>query len=570
MLLLLVPAAGEDISGIISEDQQWYSLTSTTKEYHITGNTLIEPGVTVEIGPGVQVIFDDSYYILVEGTLRAVGEADRKVGFELNTDSKNAYFSFIRIDESSVGSLFEDCHFQANADYGYYYYVLTSAGELTISNSEFHSINSNPQVVIEPENKKVNLSNNSFNKIEVLIVGNPSVSSVFSGNDLSIGGAKIDANTLIISKNIFNTANIDDTDQPITQNIFNTLDLEDHESDFSYNTIHELISIESHETGFSGFKNNILGNLHTTTRGPDLDIPNNYWGTTDTSEIDERITDYYDDFDLAKVTYQPILTSEVDIGVTTATTTSTTTSTTSTSTSTTSTSTTTTSTNHQSTSTTTSQLSSTTSTTLPEPVPHLINVNGRLSDSSGNPFSGSVDMVFRIYSQESGGDSHWIESHTGSNVVEVTDGYFDSNLGGINPLTLTFSQPLWLGITVESDSEMTPRTRLVSSPYAIRSQYANSIDPQCPQDMLDMGGYCIDEEANPEDDYWTHVLRCDIEGKRMCEYWEWYLACKKNQDLADIVGYEMFIGGNSWNSDSSCEYHGRSTQKYGYKARCCK
>lgn len=41
----------------------------------------------------------------------------------------------------------------------------------------------------------------------------------------------------------------------------------------------------------------------------DIDATNNYWGTAETATIGERIYDFYDDFDLGKVNYQPFLIS---------------------------------------------------------------------------------------------------------------------------------------------------------------------------------------------------------------------------------------------------------------------
>jgi hypothetical protein len=39
----------------------------------------------------------------------------------------------------------------------------------------------------------------------------------------------------------------------------------------------------------------------------DISIPNNYWGTTSTDEIKQKIYDYNFDFNLGKVNYTPIL-----------------------------------------------------------------------------------------------------------------------------------------------------------------------------------------------------------------------------------------------------------------------
>jgi len=45
----------------------------------------------------------------------------------------------------------------------------------------------------------------------------------------------------------------------------------------------------------------------------DVNATNNWWGTTDTAQIDQKIYDYYDNFDLKKVFYRPILDSAVTI-----------------------------------------------------------------------------------------------------------------------------------------------------------------------------------------------------------------------------------------------------------------
>lgn len=63
--------------------------------------------------------------------------------------------------------------------------------------------------------------------------------------------------------------------------------------------------------------NNIVGNVVSVKmvtdysgQSADISIPNNWWGTTSTSAIDQSIYDFNDDFNLGKVTYTPILTSE--------------------------------------------------------------------------------------------------------------------------------------------------------------------------------------------------------------------------------------------------------------------
>ena len=97
-----------------------------------------------------------------------------------------------------------------------------------------------------------------------------------------------------------------------------------------------------------------------------------------------------------------------------------------------------------------------------------ISYQGRLADSSGDPITTSgVGMQFRLYNTDTGGSSLWEEPHT---AVPVEDGLFHVLLGSTNPIPVSLlanNSTLWLGITVGSDSEMTPREQIASVPYAM-------------------------------------------------------------------------------------------------------
>ena len=90
-----------------------------------------------------------------------------------------------------------------------------------------------------------------------------------------------------------------------------------------------------------------------------------------------------------------------------------------------------------------------------------ISYQGKLTDSAGNPLSGTYDMTFSLYDVASGGTV----LDTDSQAVDVTDGLFNTNID--------FSQgyfdgrDLWLGLKVESDPEMTPRQEFKPVPYAL-------------------------------------------------------------------------------------------------------
>ena len=97
---------------------------------------------------------------------------------------------------------------------------------------------------------------------------------------------------------------------------------------------------------------------------------------------------------------------------------------------------------------------------------------GRLADADGNPVTDTVNMVFRLYSQASGGAPLWEEQWTGSNGVQVSDGLFNVMLGSLNPIpqdVITGHDNLFLGITAGTDDEMTPRVQLGSVPFAVQA-----------------------------------------------------------------------------------------------------
>jgi microcystin-dependent protein len=112
-------------------------------------------------------------------------------------------------------------------------------------------------------------------------------------------------------------------------------------------------------------------------------------------------------------------------------------------------------------------------------VPNLINYQGRLTDVSGNPVpNGNYNMVFAFYRQETGGSPFWSESRTGGNAVPVANSLFHVMLGQLTSINASdITGDVWLGITVGTDAEMTPRERLASVPFAMQANMPESLVP---------------------------------------------------------------------------------------------
>ncbi len=106
-------------------------------------------------------------------------------------------------------------------------------------------------------------------------------------------------------------------------------------------------------------------------------------------------------------------------------------------------------------------------------IPATMNYQGILTQSNGSPVNGTVSVVFRLYDVVSGGTALWQESQS----VSVSNGNFSVELGTITPLTAAvFANPVFLGVTVALDSEMTPRRPLSSVPYAFKAQDAGTVN----------------------------------------------------------------------------------------------
>lgn len=99
-------------------------------------------------------------------------------------------------------------------------------------------------------------------------------------------------------------------------------------------------------------------------------------------------------------------------------------------------------------------------------LPHEISYQGILKNTSGAIVAnGDYTLTFKLYETESGGTDIWTETK----LINVTDGIITTKLGSINPIVLPFDKTYWLGITIGTDAELSPRTKLSTVPYSYMS-----------------------------------------------------------------------------------------------------
>jgi hypothetical protein len=122
-----------------------------------------------------------------------------------------------------------------------------------------------------------------------------------------------------------------------------------------------------------------------------------------------------------------------------------------------------------------------TASSIEAAVPKLLTYQGVLKNSSGSFLTGTYSMTFRIYSASTGGSSLWSETQSS---VSASSGKFSVQLGSVTALNLDFSVDYWLSIQVGADAEMSPRIRLTSMGYGIRSDYENNGFTQVQHDAL--------------------------------------------------------------------------------------
>ena len=104
-----------------------------------------------------------------------------------------------------------------------------------------------------------------------------------------------------------------------------------------------------------------------------------------------------------------------------------------------------------------------------------MNYQGYLTDDTGIPVDGPVSIVFAIYNVDVGGVPVWSDVRS----VTVDEGVFSVELGGVsNPFPLgMFDLPLWVGLTVGTDAEMTPRRPVSGVGFSFKAGDAETAEP---------------------------------------------------------------------------------------------
>ena len=319
------------VNGIISQDTTW---TKTNSPYSLTGPMGVSQGVTLTIEPGATVNLN-SYYITVNGTLIAKGTNSDKIqingidgsppGIPLGSSLAISftYGIIINNNENSIGSTFEN--------------VIINSVRMALGSS---SIIDHCTVIGFVAGQSTIISNNLVTGV-LFAGGNSQVlnntikggiqaeyeSPIISNNVIS-GGGRGNGIWFYLSDNITISGNtITDCEQAIFAQGGNGIIDRNFIADntdgitISYGATVTLQknTIEKNRVGIQVgsdvrpvvIYNNLLDNSYDIYLGSsvNINVANNWWGTTDTQAINQTIFDNKNDFNLGTVTFVPFLTT---------------------------------------------------------------------------------------------------------------------------------------------------------------------------------------------------------------------------------------------------------------------
>ena len=100
-------------------------------------------------------------------------------------------------------------------------------------------------------------------------------------------------------------------------------------------------------------------------------------------------------------------------------------------------------------------------------IPQMMSYQGVVTDASGVAIDGDVDLTFMLWDAAAEGTQLWTETQPST---PLNNGIFNVILGSVNAFNIPFDKQYWLGVTVGTDPELTPRILLTSSPYSLSTR----------------------------------------------------------------------------------------------------
>jgi hypothetical protein len=348
--------ASTEVTGIISSDTTW---TKSNSPYNLTGNVLVESGVTLTVEADTTVNFDE-YFIRVNGSLiiqpgvtlnimTVVGSGSIQVnglltarGTSTNPILVNGgtyYYAWIAPptyssivfsqysipwnEQTASGCIIENAFLTSTyidvdnspkitkntfLDNGG---VTISSGSPEISNNNINGrikINGGSPIIASNNIKNGQIFYSSdYGGDYVTIIDNVISHAVGQSSSTAIWVLGPFVGHVLIEGNLITNSDVGiDIFDPNTEHIDTSITIQNN------TIINNIIGLSIRDrcspTITGNNINNNLTNIELSLQASnDIDATYNWWGATDNQAIEQSIIDFEEDFDLGKVTYAPFL-----------------------------------------------------------------------------------------------------------------------------------------------------------------------------------------------------------------------------------------------------------------------
>jgi hypothetical protein len=329
--------ASESVTGLIASDTTW---TAQGSPYHFTGPVCVLEGATLNVEPGVTVDFD-KYYLRVNGTLHAVGTPSQPVTLTADKEQQNpmqqiqftaastsytgnsgcilqnVVLNHVSVDIKGSSPKISNCVFVDP----FWVTILSRGGSPVISDNTFQQVSYEGVSV----DKSAAVTGNLFNITTGFATAIVAHEHSYIANNKIIGyynGINAADSTTVTGNAIVGCTNaggvtggsVDFSRNYLSDNHIGISICEGANGIQNNAVLNNDIGLQILSSSSAGTaqNNNIVGSKQYSVSMEstlNVDLPNNWWGTTDADAINQTIRDFKVDFNLGKVNFVPFLTS---------------------------------------------------------------------------------------------------------------------------------------------------------------------------------------------------------------------------------------------------------------------
>jgi len=176
-------------------------------------------------------------------------------------------------------------------------------------------------------------------------------------------------------------------------------------------------------------------------------------------------------------------------------------------------------------------------------MPNTINYQACLTTPDGDPINDQVDLTLTLYTTPTGGSSVWHETHTD---ITVQDCQLQLMLGSQAPIPVSVwhQKPLYLGVKINNDPEMTPRERLSEATPTICTGRTNP-DGTGWKDYRDVDGELVGIYIKIDTSHCGFTLTPTYITSLNGDSWHWDTIGSSSIYFPTSMGFEIYLKSDS-------------------------